>query len=343
MLRVSSSIGVAMGANRRNVLRRTTGPTLRRALNGLALALTVSALAFAVPACGAPGVGTTPTPRVLRGVAYGPLAAQTLDIRLPAGSGPFPVIVYLHSGGWTTGDHRYVPDFLLDQVARGFAVVSADYRLAGTAADGTPVRDFPTPDEDVDRAVRFVRAHAGDWSIDPNRIVLAGASAGGQLALLAATAPGRFVAADLPATLRAVSPAVQGVMAFVAPSDLSTMAGEDNEMAQDSLAAYLGCPAGDAHRCSPERLEAASPTTYLGTGAPPAYLAYGLTDTLVPAATQGIPLAVQWAAARGETLTDPGADVVLELAHAGHNLDLTNFDHTTMEAWLDAVTGAPRG
>jgi len=318
-----------MGANRRN-----------RLIWAVSILAVVAALV--VPACGAPDVGTTPTPRVLRGIAYGPLAAQTLDIRLPAGSGPFPVIVYLHSGGWTTGDHRYVPDFLLAEVAKGFAVVSADYRLAGTAADGSPVRDFPIPDEDVDRAVRFVRAHAGDWSIDPDHIVLAGASAGGHLALLAAAAPGRFVAADLPATLQAVSPAVQGVMAFVAPSDLAAMAGEDNELAQDSLAAYLGCPAGNARRCDPERVRAASPASYLGSDAPPAYLAYGLTDTLVPAATQGIPLALQWAAARGETLTDPGADVVLELAHAGHNLDLTNFDHTTMEAWLDAVTGAPR-
>jgi hypothetical protein len=82
--------------------------------------------------------------------------------------------------------------------------------------------------------------------------------------------------------------------------------------------------------------------TSLGTDAPPAYLAYGLRDTLVPAATQGIPLALRWAAVRGEMLGAPGADVVLELADAGHNLDLSNFDHTTMEAWLDAVTRAPR-
>jgi acetyl esterase/lipase len=333
MIKEYSSIGDAMGTNRRNQFR-------------WAVSMLAVVVALTVPACGTPDPTTSgsPTqPRLLQGVPYGSLPAQTLDLHLPGGSGPYPVLVYLHSGGWTTGDRQYVPDFLLDQVARGFALVSVDYRLAGVTADGTRVDDFPTPNEDVDRAIRFVRAHADDWSLDPNRIIVAGASAGGHLALLAATAPGAFVAADLPPTLQAVSPVVQGVMAFVAPSDLTKMTGEDNEIAQHSLAAYLGCSTGAALSCDPERARAASPTTYLGAGAPPAYLAYGLDDTLVPAATQGVPLALQWAAARGETLGAPGATVVLELAHAGHNLDLSNFDHTTMEAWLDAVTGAPRG
>jgi acetyl esterase/lipase len=308
---------------------------LRRAVGLLvAVAAVVTAAGCTTPAT------TTDPPQVVYDVAYGPQAAQTLDIHLPGGNEPFPVIVYLHSGGWTTGDHQYVPDFLLAQVARGFAVVSVDYRLSGITADGTPVDQFPVPNEDVDRAIRFVRAHAADWSLDPDHIVLAGASAGGQLALLGAAASGHFVDPDLPAALQAVSPAVQGVMGFVAPSDLVAMAAEDSELAQDSLAAYLGCPAGDARACDPATAAAASPMTYLDADAPPAFLAYGLADTLVPAATQGIPLAQAWATARGEHLGRSGALVVLDLVAAGHNLDRTNFNPTNMEAWLDAVTGA---
>jgi acetyl esterase/lipase len=79
-------------------------------------------------------------------------------------------------------------------------VASIDYRLVTTAPDGSFVNLFPAADEDVDRAVRFVRAHAATWDLDPRRVLLAGASAGGHLAALAAAAPGEFVDPTLPPT-----------------------------------------------------------------------------------------------------------------------------------------------
>ncbi|MFN8027005.1 MAG: alpha/beta hydrolase [Acidimicrobiia bacterium] len=224
---------------------------------------------------------------------------------------------------------------MLDQVDRGVAV-AVDYRLASRADDGTVTDAFPASVEDVDRAVRFVRADAGALGVDPDRIVLAGASAGGHLALLAAAAPGRYTAADLPADLQSVSPDVQGVMAFVAPTDLVTFVDEDNEMAEASLTTFLACPTTESTSCDTALAAEASPATHLGAGAPPAYLVYGANDTLAPAATQGVPIALRWAAARGDTL-GVGSAVQLHVVDAGHNLDRDHVDLAALEEWLDAV------
>ena len=108
-----------------------------------------------------------------------------MDLRLPdpaAFPGLRPVIVYVHSGGWIGGERSAVPDVTLAQVARGYAVVSIDYQLATLSPDGQPVSSFPGAVWDVKRAVRFVKANTEVWDIDPSRVVLMGASAGGHLA-----------------------------------------------------------------------------------------------------------------------------------------------------------------
>jgi acetyl esterase/lipase len=128
-------------------------------------------------------VGALPTsaaaqsqPAMVSGVAYGPLPEQLLDVHLPTDStGPFPVMIYVHSGGWIGGSRSAIPDFLLAEVDRGIALVSIDYRLVTTAPDGSFNNSFPVPDTDVDRAVRFVKAHATTWHLDPRRVMLAGA------------------------------------------------------------------------------------------------------------------------------------------------------------------------
>ena len=97
-------------------------------------------------------------------------------------------------------------------------------------------------------------------------------------------------------------------MAFVAPSDLVAFAQEDNELAESSLATFLACPTGDAKSCNVGLAREASPATHLDAAAPPAYFAYGSTDAIAPPITQGLPIALQWAAARNEALsTAPNA------------------------------------
>ncbi|HEX7688411.1 MAG TPA: alpha/beta hydrolase [Burkholderiaceae bacterium] len=127
--------------------------------------------------------------RVLRDLAYGPDAAQRLDVYLPnqapaPGSAPMPVILFVHGGGWARGDkamHRVVDPKVGHWVGRGWAVVSIDYRMLPT-----PVA---TQEDDVAAALAFAQAQAPQWGADPKRFVLMGHSAGAHLvALLAAGA-----------------------------------------------------------------------------------------------------------------------------------------------------------
>ena len=283
-----------------------------------------------------------PSSSMVTGVAYGPLSEQLLDLYLPAGRpGPFPVVVYAHSGGWIAGSRTNVPDFLLGQVRRaGIAIASIDYRLVTTAPDGSFVNSFPVPDEDVDRAVRFVRAHAATWNLDPERVVLAGASAGGHLATLAAAAPGEFVDPTLPAGLIGVSPRVDGVLDFVGVSDFTTF-GAAGGWAPGLMTAFLDCPDVRPDLCDPATITAASVATHLDSSAPPAYFVYGTRDGLVPPETQGIPLAAAWARARDVTGDTPLASsgVSIVLADTEHNVDASTVDMSAMEAWIDAIIG----
>lgn len=102
-----------------------------------------------------------------------------LDLHVPEGRGPHPVVVYVHGGSFLAGLPAHGPWTALPQ--QGIAVASVSYRLAGEAP-------FPQPVEDVRAAVRFV-AHVGTrFGLDANRISLWGSSAGGYLAALAAVA-----------------------------------------------------------------------------------------------------------------------------------------------------------
>lgn len=123
-----------------------------------------------------PGIRSTDT--TLDGAA-GPLPAR---IYTPAGSGPFPVIVYFHGGGWVIADKD-----VYDGGARGLAaaahaiVVSVDYRQA-------PEHKFPAAWDDALAAYRWVAANAASFGGDPTRLALAGESAGGNLAVATAIA-----------------------------------------------------------------------------------------------------------------------------------------------------------
>src|SRR4051794_33439075 len=97
---------------------------------------------------------------------------------------PRPAIVVIHGGGWLEGDKSSfasrqdrVPGNIVDFAALGFVAVSINYRLSGEAP-------FPAALEDCKSAVRWLRAHARDYNLDPDHIGAYGNSAGGHLALL---------------------------------------------------------------------------------------------------------------------------------------------------------------
>jgi acetyl esterase/lipase len=287
--------------------------------------------------------GSPVTGAPVTGVAYGPSPEQVLDVHLPVGrGGPFPVIVYVHSGGWIGGSRSVIPDFILQQMDRaGIAVVSIDYRVTVKRPDGGIVDSFPVPDTDVDRAVRYVKANAATWGLDPTRVVLAGASAGGHLAALAAAAPGVFVDPTLPADLARVSPRVAGVIDVIGISDFTTFAAAGG-MAPGLTTVFLDCRNSQVDECDRATVETASVATHLDAGAPPAFFAYGTADGLVVPATQGIPLADAWAEARGDASppTRWTGSVVYDQTADGHTIDNSAVDQVALDSWLDATISA---
>src|SRR5207253_7695708 len=103
------------------------------------------------------------------------------DVYLPTVrvSGPSPVVMYVHGGGWTSGDKSWVDGVLKESefTGRGYLVAAVNYRLA-------PQYRWPAQIEDVKCAVRYLRANAATYNIDPNRIGAWGTSAGGHLVAL---------------------------------------------------------------------------------------------------------------------------------------------------------------
>jgi acetyl esterase/lipase len=145
-----------------------------------------SCLAFWVGASVAACVGAAePAPPLplQKGIVYRQVAGQTLrlDLARPAqADGPLPAIICIHGGGWSLGYRGALHPFVQYFAQRGYVTVTIDYRLS-------PRHRFPAHIEDVKAAIRFLRKQAGQYGIDPQRIGTLGFSAGGHLALLAAT------------------------------------------------------------------------------------------------------------------------------------------------------------
>ncbi|HEX6821145.1 MAG TPA: alpha/beta hydrolase [Candidatus Sulfotelmatobacter sp.] len=99
----------------------------------------------------------------------------TLDAHVPDGDGPFPAAILVHGGGWVAGDKQQYITYIFQPLSdAGFAWFSINYRLA-------PQFKFPADADDVESAIRFVKANAARYKTDPGRISLIGESAGGHL------------------------------------------------------------------------------------------------------------------------------------------------------------------
>lgn len=271
--------------------------------------------------------------------------ALKADLYLPRADRATPAIVWLHGGGWRYGSRRVAPDLARFFAARGFAMVAIDYRLSRGAL-------FPAQVEDVRTAIRWLRSVAPAHGIDPHRIGLWGASAGGHLAALAALAPEAcFRPAD--ALYPDIDSGVQAAAIGYAPTDFLQMdahrpppgtKSEDPESlllprpdmratdpdSYESL--LLGAPIAT---CS-DRVQAANPIAYAGGHAPPFFVLHGRSDTTI-ASHQSELLYHALAAA--------GTDVTLALIEGlGHGfLDRTHLDDNgprTMEVRRRAADGS---
>jgi acetyl esterase/lipase len=188
-----------------------------------------------------------------------------LDVYRPATASARTAILYFHGGGWRAGSREGMRPDARAMAALGFVGLPAQYRLVGQAP-------WPAQIHDVKAAIRWTRAHAGELAIDPDRIVLWGSSAGGQLALLAA---GTADAPEYEGELgpRDVSSRVAAVIAVHAPVSfhLGDSAVRSSTPAKNLL--------GDA--ASEEQARAASPITHVHEQFPPTLLLHGTQDRMV--------------------------------------------------------------
>jgi acetyl esterase/lipase len=116
---------------------------------------------------------------IKKDIVYGHAGETDLkmDMGSPEGTGPFPVILFFHGGGWQQGDKSHMHKWIRLYAASGYVGVSVGYRFA-------PQFKWPSQVQDAKTAVRYLRAHAKELNIDPKRIAAMGESAGGYLALM---------------------------------------------------------------------------------------------------------------------------------------------------------------
>jgi acetyl esterase/lipase len=208
--------------------------------------------------------------------------AQKLDIYLPDdGEGPFPVTLHIHGGAFETGDKRdiYILSYLKG-LARGYAVVSVNYRLSGEAI-------FPTGLMDIKASIRWVRANQKTYHLDGDRVAACGGSAGGNLAaMICLTA--KVTEFDDPKLGNIEYPCqVQAAVDMFGPTDFLKM---DEQLLQNGFgpahhgesdspeSKYLGAKLSDV----PLKVELANPMTYIHERMPPLLIQHGRLDTLVP-------------------------------------------------------------
>ncbi len=194
-----------------------------------------------------------------------------LDMYLPRNSSgqSMPAVLWIHGGGWHMGG-KGNSRVAAELAARGFVGASAEYRLSGEAP-------FPAAIEDTKCAVRYLRANAQKYGIDPDRIGVAGSSAGAHLALLIGTAP---ASAGLEGTggWDGIPSRVQAVLSWFGPADFSAGPKAFERGKGPSIISFLG----GTPKQKPANYRNASPVTWVAKGDPPLLMFHGDEDTTVP-------------------------------------------------------------
>lgn len=243
-----------------------------------------------------------------------------LDLAMPKvrGDESRPGLVIVHGGGWRSGDKgggqwRSLP---LEYAAKGYVAVSVNYRLTDEAP-------FPACVEDVKCAVRWLRANAEKYNVDPKRIGAYGNSAGAHLvAMLGLVGPDAGLEGDGP--YQEQSSLVQAVCCSATPTDFSDWSGSSFR----GESTFLPGPPDSLA----ERVKKASPISYVRADAPPFLVIHGTADQTVPF-SQGEKFV--------EALKQAGAKDVtfLTVEGAGHGVFGQHADQTgpAMEAFFARI------
>lgn len=213
------------------------------------------------------------TARVTRNVEYASVAGQRLrlDVYHPRGDGVRPAVIHVHGGGWTVGDKREQGVPLMSVLAdRGFIGFNVNYRLS-------PGATWPEHLIDVKRAIAWVRANAEHYGVDPRFLAIAGGSAGGHLATMAALTAGDPA---LQPGFEDADTSVDAVASLYAIYDLTSASGRHPPGFSDRLLEPLVIKAFEDE--APERFVAASPLHRIRAECPPMFVIHGDRDTLAP-------------------------------------------------------------
>lgn len=227
--------------------------------------------ALALLAVGRLAAATDGAIETLPNLTYTKVGARELQLDLyrPANhTGSLPVIVVVHGGGWWKGKRQDIAPLAQGLAEHGYAAATISYRLSGDAP-------FPAQIHDVKAAVRWLRAHANEYDLDPTRIGATGHSAGGHLVALLGTSGG---VAELEGDTHGLEQdsRVQAVLAMGAQTDFDAPHIQANDKGEN--AAMWATFLGGSYKEKPERYRAASPLTYLDAGDPPIAVLAGEND-----------------------------------------------------------------
>jgi acetyl esterase/lipase len=236
-----------------------------------------------------------------RDVPYSPGDRDALlDLhRPPAGAGIGPTIVWVHGGAWLSGDKAHIANFLRVLAAGGCTVVGVGYSIA-------PEARYPTPVRQVLDALGYLTSHADELRIDPSRLILAGDSAGAQIA---AQVAGMITNPDYAASLQMhppVTPAqVVGTVFFCGAYDMSLirpLRGRTRWFVDSIMWAFTGT----TRYLDDPRFAGLSVARHVTADFPPTFLACGADDPMM-AHQYVMADALETVGVRHETLVAPGA------------------------------------
>lgn len=237
---------------------------------------------------------------------------QKLDLYIPKKCcGPYPVVIYLHSGGWLVGDKSEVARFVKPLLSRGIAVASVNYRWTQNAA-------FPAQLHDCKAAVRWLRANAAKYNLRPNRFAAFGVSSGGHLAALLGTTSDVPELEGFVGGNRNQSSRIQAFVDVFGPSNIFTY-GKFEGSPTSTSSQLIGHSIPDIlqNRHRPdyqnwvELVKEASPVKHATSDDPPAYIVHGTNDPIVP---------VKESKALRNALRRAGVPVAFKTLNGGHAL-----------------------
>ena len=200
---------------------------------------------------------------------------QMVDLYLPkhrATDKPLPVVVYIHGGGWVNGSRKGGGMAAAFAASGNYAGVSVGYRLSGEVK-------WPAQIYDCKAAIRWIRGHANEYNLDPDRIGVTGTSAGGHLVSLLGLTEGVKELEGSIGEFTSLSSKVTCVVNVCGPQDMASplMQGEAALVDDPAVSGLLG---GSLKEKAAEA-KACSPLTYVHAGAPPFMTLHGTKDMRV--------------------------------------------------------------